>query len=355
MIKSAKSLVTFLDRISQHPNISAASKSLGASATLPYIWIKQAAIAEREGDTSSIYYLEWPVGSESFAFFNRLVSRARDLYKYQFEANFRAEQMPVDEGGGVVEPLIFNGEIQYEKRDPILQKQYVEFGLVDPEDVWERDGPGGIKGKRKIQYVRRPSPAHSKIHATRSLLGDQGYNDKRELHISGGIAHGVVTLPPARPQRPALAAPSPSRDGDQPASRDADPSGVTVTPVEPDNRTELDKFLAHLDTMPPSPLVEESRRWAIERATRKPQHRGVRPAPSSGANDPPEYTGAGQPAARPYVSPESRSEGIGRGEPKPGGARVAGGEPERGRVHIGPEGYPVSVDPNHVDRIVKMV
>ena len=328
MHKSPETFVKFLDLIAASPNLTKAAKAIGASAGTPYVWMKASAEAERLGNERSIYRIEWPTGSGETEWFHRLIARARSMYKVQFELAIRQEALPISEGGGVERILTDANGIVYRKIDPIKLADMVQFLGHNPADVWERDKDGN----RIPEIIREPAPAHAKIHVSRALLPE--YGDHRSLTINGTVQHGVISVP-GRPQRPALAAP---------ATSDVQNGGGRPQEPEPDdpNETELSKLLRKLDAMPQTPMVLDFKRMAIERAANGPQRRGIRPAPStSRPDDPPERTGDGRPAAKPYVSPEARSEGIGRGTVPPGGARISGA-PERQKFQLDDSGYPIN-------------
>lgn len=139
-IRSPQAIRLLLDRITAGLSWRDAMVGIGArSEGAGWQWKRNSRLAEQAGDTSSMFYLDWPLGSEP-DYLHNLLDKARDrrgamlakLHDYQF--------------------TIVDGKIVFEK-DDFGQIVLDEFGLPIAENVVIGEPP--LKGRHHPEPVRR--------------------------------------------------------------------------------------------------------------------------------------------------------------------------------------------------------
>jgi hypothetical protein len=135
-IRSPQALRQLLDAIMSGRSWKDAMAGIGArSEGAGWQWKRNSREAEAAGDTSSIFYLDWPLGSEP-DYLHNLLDRARDL-----------------RGALLATPLLRG-----------------EFAIVDGKIAFERDDFGGIvlddlgvPVVERVAIVERPTPRPWKL------------------------------------------------------------------------------------------------------------------------------------------------------------------------------------------------
>jgi hypothetical protein len=151
-IRSPQALRLLLDRIMSGLSWKDAMKGIGArSEGAGWEWKRQSKIAEAAGDTSSIFYLDWPLGSEP-DYLHNLLDKARDR-----------------RGALLATPLLRG-----------------EFAIVDGKIAFERDDFGGIVLNdlgvpvvERVVIVEPPLKGRHHIEPVRRVLAPASYSTNK--------------------------------------------------------------------------------------------------------------------------------------------------------------------------------
>jgi hypothetical protein len=280
-----KNLIKVLDILVSHPTWATAMKSIGASERQAYEWRAKSIAAQRANDTSSQFYIQW---RDAFDFWHSHCGRARTENKISYEAKVRDQA-----SNGIEEPVFGPDQKPVWKENPAYigrPDSYVEFseGCKPEEVAWHRlehDENG-----HPVQLTRRtqiPAPLRRAVLSA----AHPDYRESLDVNVEhSGTVH--VAKPLAR------LASEPRAGADE---------------------------LRRLAAMTP-----EHRREAIGASPYPKDQRGLRTipqlAPPNEPSDHPRERAEAAPPPRPAYAKPIRSldsAGTGRGEPPPGGFRVA--------------------------------
>jgi hypothetical protein len=198
----------------------AIAEAVGVSASVPFIWLRASADAERNNQMDSDYWMDWPLND--FDWFHRKIFGASRVARA-----LAVESACVDECiNGRPEPVIENGRLVY-AIDPELEA----LGFTGPNAWLYRDG------KPVVLTRNVPAPATLRIAILGGLLPGT-YSTKREQKVEVTPRSVLVVGDPLPPGSP------------KPQLRK--PSNIPMTPIEKDLRERL----AKLDVNRPRPRPE---------------------------------------------------------------------------------------------------
>lgn len=291
---TTENLLKILDKLPERPSWKIAMRTIGASESLAFNWRAQSIAAAKADDRSSPFFLEW---RGTYAYWHQHAGRARDENIITYEAAMRDECL-----NGREEVVLGPDQRPVFVEDPEL----INFS---EEDLWNLLGRRhryllDPKTKKPVPLMRKvfpPAPLRIKV-----LEQDARYIEKKQIDAR---LTGEIQI-----QKPLQRFPGETRPDIEHLKR--------LAAMSPEQRREAmgasgvardkngNRTLPNL--APPSrdddlPVIEKPSPFAAP----------YQPPP---APDP-------QPPARPsYARPETkldRGEGIGRGEPAPGGMKVA--------------------------------
>jgi hypothetical protein len=289
-ILSTANLVKVLDILVERPVWDVAMRSVGGRERTAFMWRAQCIRAMKENDLSSIFWMEWRVGSGIFDWWHNHAARARDENKIAYDAIVR------DQAANGIEEPIFGPDQKpvWKERAEYIGRpdSYVELSEgCKPEDVpyyrLEHDADGN-----PVQLTKRtqiPAPLRKAVLAA-------SHSDYKETLDVSVEHHGTVHI--AKPLQRLASEPRAGAD-------------------------ELRRLAA---------MSPEQRRAAIGASPYPKDGRGLRTIPqlAPSQNDPPDHFREREevaPPPRPAYAKPVRSldsgEGIGRGEPPAGGMKVA--------------------------------
>ncbi len=285
MKRTPATLRKLLDSLVIDPKISHAAKAVGITSASFFGWVK----ASSEGD--ELFLVEWQGETKGF---HEQVSRARALYALSLDHTLRSEVL-----NGIPKTVVHDGKVQYQPH-PVLQfwsdKDLEAFGY-GPSDRFLKDEHGAPIPLT----VMETAPAHLKIAAAQKYLG---WRDAKTVDMR---VHGETTVTVRHPNR---------QDAELPLVRELRARLLDLQMNGP----------AHPHPEP-APAGAESAVSASRRGS-APADGGTRPAVP------------GAPLALPApprgrAALDDRAEGIGAGQPRPGGYQVVGS----GSGRSGPAGY----------------
>jgi hypothetical protein len=297
---TTENLLKILDRLVDRPSWKVVMRTIGASESLAFNWRMQSIKAAKENDRSSPFFLEW---RNSWDFWHAHCGRARTENIILYESVIRDQAI-----NGVEE--VVHGPDQR-----VLYKEHPEY--IGRDDDYIRIAEGLDAGASVAWYrlehdadgkpipltkrTQLPAPVRLRV-----LEQDQRYVHK-ELHdvaVSGEItvARPLQRLPgevrPDLARLKQLAAMSPEE------RRKA--LGATAVPKDAAGRRTLPVSAPRMDDKPDD------------------AGHGSKPSPYAAPYQPPP---APEPQPKPsYARPNpslDRGEGVGHGDPPPGGMRVA--------------------------------
>jgi hypothetical protein len=190
MLCTKENLRRVLDALAQNPKYAPAMRSIGAkSEGLIFHWLKLSASGHKA------FLLRWPTDSEQDEkqFIDHVAS-AKLYWRSKWESQLRSELSE-----GIPRVIVHEGEVQYKKLDPILHRDLVELGVIDKEDIWERDD----KGQRIPLTVMDAAPAHLKIRGAEHMLG---WREVRTVDVNQKISGGVMIIGARKQSESALVA-----------------------------------------------------------------------------------------------------------------------------------------------------
>jgi hypothetical protein len=197
-----------LDVLSDGRGVTTAARSIGVTARVIYMWLRESAMhaakveAREMTAEESPYLINWPLDDEGNAsgdpiWFHRGPEQARQMAKVSLETGaFELLQH------GYKRLVLENGKPVYEVDD----KAIAEWG----DDKKSAEELGGhfdypykhdANGARIRMYVYDPVPAQLKIHGMRALVPSWDVSEKREIDqkVSGGV---MIIGAPAKPLTP---------------------------------------------------------------------------------------------------------------------------------------------------------
>jgi hypothetical protein len=140
-IRSPQALRLLLDRIMSGLSWKDAMKGIGArSEGAGWEWKRQSKIAEAAGDTSSIFYLDWPVGSEP-DYLHNLLDKARDRRGALLATPLLCGEFAIVDGKIAFQRDDFGGLVLDDLGVPVVERVVI----VEPP----------LKGRHHIEPVRR--------------------------------------------------------------------------------------------------------------------------------------------------------------------------------------------------------
>ena len=190
---TTKNLVKILDALVVRPRWASAMATIGASEQTAFTYGTKSAKAEHDGDYSSIFYLEWPVGSGTMGFWHQHVSRARTFNVGVHETTIREQSL-----NGIPQIVRdLSQKIIYQERSEYIGRSD-DFVMLsegcEPEDVTRARLLLDSKGNPIPQVRMEQVPAAVRL---RVLEQDARYIAKTQtdVHHSGEV---LVAKPPER-------------------------------------------------------------------------------------------------------------------------------------------------------------
>jgi hypothetical protein len=189
-----QALLTCLESLTTRSSWAYTAAKLGISESVCYQWLHKAKTAERDNDTSSIFYITW---RDELAFWNRHCARARRENIVSLEALVRDECR--------------NGQSDYVRdpstgrRIPQLDAQWLGVSddamrdqLLDPvRDRWQwRVDDEGNRIEPLWEVRTTPMPASLRATVLRGLL-PATFGEKAEVNhnLRGAVIHHVAPAP----------------------------------------------------------------------------------------------------------------------------------------------------------------
>lgn len=184
----------------------------GASEPLAFWWLQKSAQAERDKDTSSVFYLEYPEGEGVFDYWHRWVLICRKRNIATLEAQIRDEAL-----NGVEVPVIENGKVCLKENpefigisdddmramhDP-LTGESLNLNPVRDRILWNADGTPQVLTRREMM----PAALRSRILAglIPGTFGDHSTVDIRSQNV-------VRIIGDVQPAAPPVALPAPEAE-----------------------------------------------------------------------------------------------------------------------------------------------
>ncbi len=178
---TTENLQRVLDACVVNPNWKKAMWTIRASESLAFVWRAQSMKAQKDNDTSSVFFVEW---RNTYDFWHNHAGRARTESVILYESVIRDQAM-----NGIETPVL--GPDQR----PIYRERYIgrsddyvrqAEGLGDWEDVapyrLERDAKGNPIPLTKIEQL--PAPLRLRV-----LEQDKRYvhREEHDVHVTGEI------------------------------------------------------------------------------------------------------------------------------------------------------------------------
>lgn len=181
-------------------NYSASIRKIGYRSTDTfYQWIKRSREAQKNDDTTSMYWLEV---DGAFDWFHQWVAECHDRSIADIEANARLRARD-----GTLHVVRFRGETVY-RRDPALVGRPWLIELLGLPDDLLRDPKTGLP-QPELEWCAPPAELVDKVLAANSKLYSKRSTIDANVRVSGGVLVVPTALPAQSQPRPAIAAPLP--------------------------------------------------------------------------------------------------------------------------------------------------
>jgi hypothetical protein len=234
MLLSQANMTTVLDRLTSKPNLTAASRCIGASLKLLFVWLKRSATM-----TDEKFLVRWPDLQAPPIWFHEAVVLARKMHAVVLDSLLRDEIT-----SGVQFPAIHQGQLQYQ-----MDPQFIGWSDADMDmcgysptrDRYLRDKKGNALPLMIMEHV----PAHLRIRGAASIL--PAWREKSSVDSNVRITGGVLVLSGSEPAKVPLQAAAHA----EPEVIDADYSSVlaAIDPPRSEQRTGSD--VGHRKTAEP--------------------------------------------------------------------------------------------------------
>jgi hypothetical protein len=157
-----------LDRLCEHPSVTAAAKMIGSQSKIIWVWARASSQDKTNNVADSKYIIHgWPDDSDDSPplYFHEAMQLARNIHALNLDHDTR-EML-----GGIERPVIEGGKFQYVV-DPLAVAQFKDaeealtFGGLDDWPFAHDE-----RGARIVLTVKEHVPAQLRIHALRALMG----------------------------------------------------------------------------------------------------------------------------------------------------------------------------------------
>jgi hypothetical protein len=192
-----------LDRLCEHPSVTAAAKMIGSNSKIIWVWARSSARDKANNVTDSKFIIHgWPDDSDDSepVWFSDALQTARNIHALNMDMDHRDLI-----NNGVERPVIEGGRFHYVV-DPkaIADCRDAEEGLLLGYDDWPY--AHDERGARIVLTVKEHVPAQLKIHALRALLPLWNPPERRETDTRSQssvlVLHGDVRPRPNKEATP---------------------------------------------------------------------------------------------------------------------------------------------------------